>query len=331
MRFRVCAVGVAALFWQLGAWAAPPTPGGPTDPVTAREQLKIGYQLAQDGKCGDAIPHLQESLRLDPRAITLINLADCEEKTGKLADAMVHWADARSRAQAEGQKPIEEEATARGTALDAKVPRLTITLAKTAPPDAVVERDGVALGAPSLGVALSVDPGPHTITVKARGHVDAKQDISLKEGDKQTLEVDVGPVGGNVSNPPPPPTQPVEPEKKGGGMSPLVPIGFGVGLVGIAVGSITGVMALGKGSDAKDACTDVGSDKHLCSPDGADAASSGKTLGTVSTIAFIAGGVGVGVGVVGLFLGGKKAEKEAKAKSIDLAVGPSSLFLKGTF
>lgn len=295
--------------------------------MTAREQLKLGYQLAQDGKCAEAIPHLQESLKLDARAITLINLADCEEKTGKLADAMVHWSDARARAQAEGQKPIEEEAIARATALDAKVPRLTITLAKTAPPDAVVERDGVTLGAPSLGVALSVDPGAHTITVKARGHQDAKQDITLSPGDKQTLEVDVGPAGVNATTPPPVTNPPVE-EKKGGGMSPLVPIGFGVGLVGIAVGSITGVMALGKGSDAKDNCQDIGSN-HVCNQTGKDAADSGKTLGTISTIAFIAGGVGVGVGVVGLFMGGKKTEKEAA--KLDFGVGPSNVFLKGTF
>lgn len=325
MRFRVCAVGVAALFWQLGAFAAPPpAAGGATDPVTAREQLKIGYQLAQDGKCGEALPHLHESLKLDPRAITLINLADCEEKTGKLADAMVHWADARARAQAEGQKPIEEEATARATALDAKVPRLTITLSKGAPPDAVVERDGVALGAPSLGVALSVDPGTHTITVKARGHLDAKQDVTLKEGDKQTLEVDVGPAGGPAT--PPPTTPPPSEGDKKGGMSVLVPIGFGLGVVGIAVGSITGVMALGKGSDADKNCPG-GKCKDQASLDSVD---SGKTLGTVSTIAFIAGGVGVGVGVVGLFMGGgKKTEKESA--KLDFGVGPSNVFLKGTF
>lgn len=322
MRFRVCAIGVAALFWQQLVFAAPPAAGGgASDPVTAREQLKIGYQLAQDGKCGEAIPHLAESLKLDPRAITLINLADCEEKTGKLADAMVHWSDARARAQAEGQKPIEEEATARAAALDAKVPRLTITLAKTAPPDAVVERDGITLGAPSLGVALSVDPGPHTISVKARGRADAKQDITLKEGDKQTIEVDVGPATGTVTPPPPPAPAKTE-EKTSGGMSPLVPIGFGLGVVGIAVGSITGIMALGKGSDAETACPD----KKCKTPDALDSAQSGQTLGTVSTIAFIAGGVGVGVGVVGLFLGGKKTEAK-----VDVGVGPSRLLLRGTF
>ena len=328
MRFRVCAIGVAALLWQATALAAPPA--SDKDPATAREQLKLGYQLAQDGKCAEAIPHLAESLRLDPRAITLINLADCEEKTGKLSDAMVHWADARARASADGQKPIEEEATARGQALEAKVPKLTITLAKTAPPDAVVERDGTPLGAPSLGVALPLDPGAHTITVKAHGHADAKQDITLKEGEKQSLEVDVGPASGPVGPVAPLPSPP-ENEKKGGGMSPLVPIGFGVGIVGVAVGTITGIIALGKGSDA-DKCPESGG-KHRCvDQKTVDDIESGKTMGTVSTIAFIAGGVGVGVGVVGLFLGGKKAEKiETPQAKLDFHVGPSSFMLKGTF
>ena len=72
------------------------------DPAAAREQVKLGYQLAQDGKCEEAIPHFVESLRLDAKAITLINLASCEEKTAKLADALGHWVEARARAQAEG-------------------------------------------------------------------------------------------------------------------------------------------------------------------------------------------------------------------------------------
>ena len=68
------------------------------DPVAAREQVKLGYQLAQDGKCEAAIPHFVESLKLDVKAITLINLASCEEKTSRLADALGHWVEARARA-----------------------------------------------------------------------------------------------------------------------------------------------------------------------------------------------------------------------------------------
>jgi hypothetical protein len=316
MRFRVCAaVGIAACFFAVNALAAG------NDPATAREQLKIGYQLKEAGKCEEAIPHLAESLRLDARAITLINLADCEEKTGKLSDAMVHWVDARSRAQAEGMKPIEEEATTRAAALDAKVPRLTVTLAKSAPADAKVERDGAALGAPSLGVALPVDPGAHTITVKAPGHQDATKQITIAEGEKQALEVDVGPAGAGSTTTAPPPVK-TDDTKGGGGVSPLVFIGFGVAVVGVGVGSVTGIMALGKGSDAKTACPN----KVCNSASAKDDADSGKTVGTISTIAFIAGGVGAAVGVVGLLTGGKKTEGK-----VDVGIGPSNIVLRGRF
>src|SRR5205823_6294338 len=99
-----CSFGVACalLFASSSARAG--------DPAAAREQVKLGYQLAQDGKCEEAIPHFVESLRLDVKAITLINLAACEEKTAKLADALGHWVEARARAQTEGNAAIQEEA-----------------------------------------------------------------------------------------------------------------------------------------------------------------------------------------------------------------------------
>src|SRR3954453_4672119 len=87
------------------------------DPAAARAQVKLGYQLAQDGKCDEAIPHFQESLRLDAKAITLINLAACEEKTAKLADALGHWVEARSLAQSEKNAAIEAEAEKKAKAL----------------------------------------------------------------------------------------------------------------------------------------------------------------------------------------------------------------------
>ena len=92
MRFaHACVVAGAVLLCSSTAAAG--------DSLAAREQLKIGYLLAKQGRCDEALPHLAESLRLDVRAITLINLAQCEESVGRLADAMGHWVDARARAQ----------------------------------------------------------------------------------------------------------------------------------------------------------------------------------------------------------------------------------------
>jgi len=314
MRIRACVVAAAVVLWQLPAAAG--------DPAIAREQLKIGYTLAQEGKCDEALPHLVESLRLDPKAITLINLADCEEKLGKLTDAMGHWVDARARAQAEGLRPIEEEATARATALEPRLARLTIVLSPTAPKDTVIERDGLVLGAPSLNIPLPVDPGAHAIVVKVKGRDDATTNLALAEGESKRIEVEPGP-------PAPVAGAPAAPSNDASGRrstSPLVFIGFGLAAASAAVGSVTGIMALGAGADAKDACPD----RRCRDQQALDDARSGQTLGTVSTIAFIAAGAGAAVGVYGLLWGGKKETKGNDA-SVGVSVGPANLSVRGTF
>ncbi len=313
MRLRACVVAAAVVLWQLPAAAG--------DPAIAREQLKIGYTLAQEGKCDEALPHLLESLRLDPKPITLINLADCEEKVGKLADAMGHWVDARARAQAEGLRPIEEEATTRATALEPRLARLTIVPAPSTPKDAVIERDGLVLGAPSFGIPLPVDPGPHDIIVKVKGRQDATMQLTLAEGESRRIEVEPGPTAGAAA---PAPAPPSSEKARGGSLSPLVYIGFGVAAAGAAVGSITGIMALGAGDDAKAACPD----RKCRDADALDSAQSGQTFGTVSTIAFIAAGAGAAVGVYGLLWGGKGAKPEP---SVGVSLGPANVAVRGTF
>ncbi|MBX3202463.1 MAG: hypothetical protein KF894_30335 [Labilithrix sp.] len=313
MRIGACAIAAAVLLWQLPAAAG--------DPVTAREQLKIGYLLAQENKCDEALPHLVESLRLDPKAITLINLADCEEKVGKLSDAMGHWVDARARAQSEGLRPIEEEATARATALEPRLARLTIVLAPSAPKDAVVERDGVVLGAPSMGVALPLDPGAHTILVRVQGREDATTQLTLGEGEAKRVELQAGAPRAGAPLTPPPAREPAS----SSALSPLVFVGFGVAAAGLAAGSVTGLMALGAGSDAKAACPDL----RCRDASALDDVEAGRTLGTVSTISFIVAGAGAAVGVYGLLWAKPSATKPSP--SVGVSVAPTSVALRGSF
>jgi hypothetical protein len=284
-------VGAAAAVWPGVAAAG--------DAATAREQLKLGYELAQGGHCDQALPHLLESLRLDPKAITLINLADCEEKVGKLSDALGHWVDARARAESEGAKPIEDEASTRAGALEPRLARLTLTLAPTAPKDAVVSRDGVVLGAPSLGIPLPLDPGPHRIVVQAKGRADGTTELRLAVGEARRLEVDAGPEAtpatgaadagaeGQGSD---------GKEKKGPLTRPLVLAGGGIAILGLVVGGVTGAMALGAASTAKTDCPNL-----QCSQKSLDDVHSGRTLGTISTVSFVVAAVGVGLFAYGLF------------------------------
>lgn len=284
------------------------------DPAAAREQVKLGYQLAQEGKCEEAIPHFVESLHLDVKSITLINLAACEEKTERLADALGHWVEARARAQAEGNAAIEEEAEKKAKALESRVPKLTLVIAG-APADAEVVRDGVTLGAASMGVALPVNPGAHALVLRVKDHEDSTESVTLVEGESKRVELKVG----KAKTAAPAPASPAGEAPK---LSPLVYIGFGTAIAAAAAGTITGVMAFGKASEANDECPNT----NDCSASGKDAVDSGRTLGTISTVGFVVAGLGAAVGVYGLVWG-----KPTSSASVAVSVGPMGGGLRGTF
>jgi hypothetical protein len=205
-----------------------------------------------------------------------------------------------------------------------------------------VQRDGVALGAASLGVPLPVNPGAHAVVVHAKGFEDTTANVTIAEGEQKKVDLKLGAKKAIV--PGPIATGPDGSRTPGGeggggesrGLSPLVYVGFAVAAVGIGVGSVTGILTLGKGSDAKTACPG-GACRDQAS---ADDAQSGKTLGTISTIAFIAGGAGAAVGIYGLlFAKPKPSTASARASasasglgsSIDVMVGPMGGGVRGTF
>src|SRR4029450_9247463 len=108
-----------------------------------------------------------ESQKLDPNVGTLMNWATCEERRGHIATAWQRWR------QALDLLPITDDrvpfAKKHAAALEPRLPRLTITLRRGAPPESGVVRDGVPLGQASLGTPIPVDPGKRSITARAPG------------------------------------------------------------------------------------------------------------------------------------------------------------------
>ena len=88
------------------------------------------------------------------------------------------------------------------------------------------------------------------------------------------------------------------PSKDGSGQKTIGYVVGAIGVAGIAVGAVTGLIAIGKNNDSKKECPNDGA---CASKDAVDAHDSAKTFGTVSTIAFIAGGVAVATGAVLIF------------------------------
>lgn len=295
----------------------------------AEAAFRDGRKAVQAGDWATACVKFAESERLEPAPGTLLNLADCEDHTGKLVSAHEHFGVAASGfPRGDSRRAI---ALAREGQLDKRIPRLTLRLAPTAPSDAVVRQGDAVLPASVLGSPMLVDPGQVPIVVVAAGRADRPYTLTLKEGDQVEQTLDVGQAAPAPSAPPPVATVPA-PEVA---LAPAPPatwhgrrtLGFVVGAVGVAglaTGAVTGLLALDCASTVKSHCPD-----SACDPQGLDAASQGRWLAPTSTVAFIAGGVLLAGGAYLVLAGGTSAPSAALAPTI----GPQSggAVLRGTF
>jgi len=91
---------------------------------------------------------------------------------------------------------------------------------------------------------------------------------------------------------------------------------------GIGVGAGFGLAAMSRHDDAQKVCPHACADQH-----GVDLWNSAHTAGTISTVAFIAGGVALAGGAV-LWLTGRN---ETGAPPTQVTLGPGTLGLRGSW
>lgn len=281
-----------------------------TDPVAAEALFREARDAVKRGDHAAACPKFAESHRLDPAPGTLFNLADCEERVGKIASAWQHYK------RVHGELPKSDDravaAAERAAKLEKRLPRLTVRLSK-APSGTTVLRDGVELGAPSLGLAIPTDPGTHTVVVRLPSGKESVTRVKLAEGQSETLDV-APPAAGDDAGDGHRPTAPASastaapPAATGARGATNTPtagyVAVGVGGAALVVGAVTGLMVFSKKSTFADECDA----NKVCSQKGLDAADAGRRLGTISTISFAVGLAGVGVGAYLLSRDGSGAQ-----------------------
>jgi hypothetical protein len=297
------------------------------DPAAGEALYRAAKESAKKGDWEKACAQFAESQRLDPAPGTLVNLADCEEHRGLVTSAWTHFAEVETQF-----KPGDARAAyahEHAIALEKRVPRVTIRLQAGAPSSARIFRDEEELKAASLGVPLPVDPGKHVVSVKV-GTAEARFPFTAVESQNAEVlavapaEVATAPAKPEVAATPAKPIEPPPPPVDKPAPGDNRTLGWalvGAGGVGLAVGGITGVLALSNASKVKDTC---GPDYLTCNAESVNNASTGKTMATVSTIGFVAGAVFLGAGLY--FVISSPAKTTAS-----IAVGPTSAGLRGTF
>ncbi len=316
--------------------------------TAAADGLFRAAKRAMDaGDYAKACPLFEESQKLDPAGGTLLNWALCLEKEGKLASAVSTFELARERAGIDRRPDRADEARAHVAALRPRVPLLTVTFGSTKPEDGHLSLDGKELPASAVGVALPLDPGPHTLRLERALPVELR--VDLREGESRTVVLDRA--DGSEHLPPTPPSavptpegsKPAPPqasdihtkEPPDTRAAPTVDVGtrpeasfstaswvsFGVAGVGLGTAGITGLLALSARADYSNKCFD---DRGYCTD--AEARASGdraRGLAWVSTVS-------LGVGVVALWTG-LLLPRAFPVRLTQGAAGPASIGIRGSF
>jgi hypothetical protein len=256
------------------------------------------------GDLASACEQFRASDKLDPAVGTELNLADCEEKRGHLASAWELYRTVEEKlSQTDERLPF---AHTRAQALEPRVPKLTLTLAPTAPKDSTVRDGSVDLGSAAFGVALPVEPGAHELVVSAPGFEPRTFRLQLAEGQAQALTVSPGNAVGvaPIANLPAisakSADKTTEPSASGSSTRTLGFVIGGVGVAGLGVGAIAGILELGKAHTVDANCHP---DKS-CSGAGVSAAKSGRTLEMVSNVGWVVGAAALGAGAYFLLTSG---------------------------
>jgi hypothetical protein len=305
----VFATQLLALAAASSAFAAGPTAA---DKDTARALMAQGADLRDKNDLKGALQSFQAADAIMHVPSTSLEVAKTEAALGQLVEARdAALTAARYPVKPGEPKPFVEarkDAQAMSDDLETRIPSLQITVKNA--PDGVqpkVDVDGVVIPQAAIAFPRKVNPGHHVVTAIA-GDSHAQTEVDVKEREVKGVLLDLPavaaappPVASN--NTPPEQQKSIEPDHPKKKFPVISIIGFGVGVAGVAVGTVTGLMSLSKTSSLKDQCPN-----NQCPANVYDSSSfqsdksSASTLGTLSTVAFIVGGAGVVVGVVGLFL-----------------------------
>jgi serine/threonine-protein kinase len=294
----------------LGSWIFPTSALAQTtapEKAVAETLFVDGKKLLMEGRYAEGCAKLEQSQAMEAAVGTMLYLAECYEKTQRLASAWAMFREASSRALAEGQADRAQTGAERAKVLEPKLSRLTVNLAPGGQVQGLVIRlDGSVLPLSLLGTAVPVDGGTHTLMAEAPGHQPFSIQLSVADP-AGFIAVQVPVLGQSQSaavpepEPPPPAPAPAQPVDRGveSGTSDKQPIlGLaiaGAGLVGVGVGVYFGLKAADTDDEAERICprTQPCDDMR-----GIDLTDDAQTQALVANVLYGVGGAAVIAGAV---------------------------------
>jgi hypothetical protein len=296
----------SCLLWLLGICVVVTLPRGAlaqseADRATARNLAAEGHTALRTQDCvtaedrfrrADALVHAPTLVVEHARALVCLKrFVEAQERLG-----LVMREGVSESAPWVWKKALQDA----GKLLEEVTPKVGwITINVLGPGEPTVLVDGVQVPVAALGVRRAIDPGTRHISASAPGYTSKEMAVTMPEGAERavTLELTVDP--SQVPAQPvqrktkqalsPAPTEPPKTRSKWPAYTAL-----GLGGAGLVVGTVSGIIALGKRSDLKAmGCTGGSCPENFDSP----LQDQWLRYGTVSGIGFGVAVVGTGVGV----------------------------------
>jgi hypothetical protein len=321
------------------------------DIAQARDLFNEGTSLRDKGDTAGALEKLRAAHALAATPITGLELGRTYIAAGKLVEA-------REVLLGVGRIPVSPQETARSAAarttaaqlaeqVRPRIARLGVHVTGAALDAVTVSIDGATVASDALAAPRPVNPGKHQVVAVPSSGARAEATVDIKEGESRDVELHVtlapsagataqdassaqpGPAGqagpsGEPARGKELPNEPPAAAPRSGGRV-LVWTGFGLAAAGVAAGAVTGILAMSKSSSVNDACHNT-----LDCPRTVDSdLQTGRTMGTISTIAFAAAGGGAVLGVVALLVGRKNETPPAATAWVTPWVAPGAGGLSG--
>ena len=322
------------------AWT--PVARAQSNKVAAETLFEEGRKLIAQRNPAQACPKFAESQRLDPSPSTLLNLGSCYERIGKTASAWATYREAASAANALNRPTLVTVAQHHAASVEPGLARLVIT--PSVPVDGLeITREGQLVGRGEWDLAVPVDPGAITIEASAPKKKKWTTSIEVAQAGK-TVTVTVpaledAPIELQAQTQPQTPTTTTSAEMPGrtvydtvspspshvAWQKPVALVAGGVGIAGLAVGTVFVLKARSKYDDSLAKCP---SGNNLCSLEGVSLRDDARSAGNIATAAYVAGAVSLGAGAV-LWLTAPKSEAPRNTAEIHLSPSPGGAMIYG--
>jgi hypothetical protein len=184
---------VAVVSMAAHAQQAVPTSSAPPDDsprALARPHFMHGLSLADQQEWSEALAEFAESYRISPSASVLFNIGYCQRALGQYVAALETFRRflAEPSADALGAQRGQAEGFARE--IELRVVHLTVVVPEPLRRRAEVSVDGHVMALGGGGeLALTLDPGRHTVQVRHEGYRPLFADRDLSAGASERVDV----------------------------------------------------------------------------------------------------------------------------------------------